>query len=460
MQADVKEVFDLPNAASRLLALQNETSSVCQESRNEAEQLLDETQREEQTSLQMLNTAREVEKAAHAAMTVAEGVMLAAEARLAAALAEEAAAIASANPIAIAAASSEVFSAQQAYQQAREAYELARQAYEAAKAHRELLDKRYDMAKQAVNLAEIMKSKLEMHCMKCLTQIAPLVEQGVLRITQAHEDLQRYHAKNTSVANLSIATVLHHSSSISQATSSLPTSSQLTLSPKSSANQSAFKQWEDYQPTPGKPIRPQELNARLNPSRDVLQGLLEARYQSDPKFREQVNSYREQAKTNRGDVETQIKRNMVGNFAEEIVKNALKPYGGVYRTQERVNLPDGSYTKPDFILHDLKVPLIVGKGEGMGVRENRSIGIEVKTGQPNYFWRQREHLETQAQGHVQCDASWTICTRDVSNLESSKQQELRSAIREAGSPIVGVLPYKAELDDACINFVFGDNNHD
>lgn len=201
VQVDVKEIFELPNAAAQLFTLQNETASACRQARNEAEQLLDETQREEQNSLQMLNVAREVEEAAHAAMTVAQGALLAAEGRLAAALAEEAAAFASANSVAIAAASAEVFSAQQAYQQAREVYELARQAYEAAKAHRELLEKRYEMAKQAVNLAELMKSKLEMHCVKCLTQIAPLVEQGISRITQAHEDLQRYHAQSPTVAN-------------------------------------------------------------------------------------------------------------------------------------------------------------------------------------------------------------------------------------------------------------------
>lgn len=441
MQAAVKEIFELPNTAAQLFTLQNETASSCREARNEAEQLLEETRREEQNSLQMLNVARQAEEAAHAAMTVAEGVMFAAEARLAAALAQEAAAIASANPVAIAAASAEVLSAQQAYQQAREAYETARQIYEAAKAHRELLERRYEMAKQAVNLAEIMKSKLEMSCVKCLTQIAPLVEQGVSRITQAHEDLQRYHSKSTSAANLSAAKVARHS-------------------PSPSANYSSFRQWENYQPTLGAPVKPQEINSRLNPPSEVLQGLLENRYQSDPKFRAQVDSYREQAKTNRADVEMQIKRNMVGSFAEEIVKNALKPYGGVYQTQERVNLPDGSYTKPDFILHDLKVPLILGRGKGMGVRENGSIGIEVKAGQPNYIWSQRAHLETQAQGHVQCDASWTICTRDVSEIEAGKQQELRTTIREAGSPIVGVLPHKDDLDAACINFVFGDSNHD
>ena len=455
MQADVKEIFDLPNVASQLFILQSETHSACQEACNEAEKLLNETQNEEKNSLQMLNFAREVEETAHVAMRAAETVMLAAEARLAAAIVEEAAAIASENPVAIASSAAEVWTAQQNYQQAREAYEIARKTYEAAKAHRELLEKRYNMAKQAVNLAEVMKTKLGASCMKCLTQIVPIVETGSSRIMQAHEDLQQYHAHNTSVANLSVAQIQNRSLRNSTQKTSDDYSEQ-----KISSNYSAFKHWENYQPTLGEPVKPQEINARLNPSKDVFQGLLENRYQCDQNFRAQVDSYREQAKTDRAEVEKKIKKNMVGNFAEEIVKNALKPYGDFYRTQEHVSLPDGSYTKPDFILHDLKVPLILGKGKGMGIRENGSIGIEVKAGQSNYIWSQREHLKTQAQGHIQCDASWTICTRDVNDIEFNKQQELRNDIREAGSPIIGFLPRKEELDSVCINFVFGDIKHD
>ena len=462
MQASVKESFELPKTASQLLNLQNETNSSVQEARNEAEQLAEETRQEEQNSLQMLNVAREIEEAAQAAMTAAEAVMFAAEARLAAALAEEAAAFASMNPAAIAAASAEVFSAQQAYETAREAYEAARQAYEAAKAHRELLEKRYEMARQAVNLAEAMKSKLEMFCTKCLTQIIPLVEQGISRITQAHADLQQYHAESTNVANLSVAEISRRSISTA-ATSETRQNFSTTAAKNSSAISSqnfsttaAFTEWANYQPTLGKPVNPEEINGRLNPSSEVLQALLKNRYETDSKFKALVDSYREQAQTNRSDVERKIKQNMAGAFAEEIVKTALKPYGEFYRTQEHVQLSDGSYTKPDFVLHGLKVPLIVGRGAGMGVRENGSIAVEVKTGQPSYLLNQRQHLEKQAQGHLSCDASWTICTRDVQKISAQNQQELRGAIRAAGSPIVGFLPYKDDLDSECIKFVFGD----
>ena len=206
MQANVKESFDLPNAAARLLSLQNETMSACRKAQSQAENCLEETHNEEQNSLQLLNAAREAEEAAQAAMNVAEGVMMAAEANLAAAVAAEATAIASMNPLAIAAASARVVSAQRAFSEAQQAYEVAKNVYEAAKAHRELLEKRYEMARQCVNLAEIMKAKLEADCFACLSKITPTVEKGTGRIYKAYEDLQKYHAENTSVADLQFPT--------------------------------------------------------------------------------------------------------------------------------------------------------------------------------------------------------------------------------------------------------------
>ena len=42
-------------------------------------------------------------------------------------------------------------------------------------------------------------------------------------------------------------------------------------------------------------------------------------------------------------------------------------------TQHRENLPDGSYTRVDMLLCGLKEPLILGKGEGMGAREEHYL---------------------------------------------------------------------------------------
>lgn len=443
MQANIKESFDLLNTASQFLNLQNETISVCRKVQNEAEKLLDETQREEENSLQMLNVAREVEEAAYAAMQVAEGVMFAAEARLAAAVAEEGMAIASGNPVAIAAATAAVVSAEQAFETARQAYETAKQAYEIAKAHRELLDKRYSMAQQCVNLARAMKAKLSANCVACISKITPLVEQGTGRIHSAYEDLQQYHSESTSVNNLATADIVRRSQNFQNAQNNF-------VDKKIPAQNYDYENWSNYTPKIGQPVKVEELHDRLNPSNEVIQGMLENLYNTDENFRSQVDSYRAEGLS----AETKIKKNMAGRLAEEIVVNALKPYGEIPQTQVKHDLSDGGYTKTDFVLKDLKVPLIFGRGEGSGVREGGDIAIEVKSGSPNYLKSQLEHIKTQAQGHANYNASWVICTRDIKNLEENFQTEYRREITSAGSPPIGMLPYKSEIDAACMKFVF------
>jgi hypothetical protein len=48
-----------------------------------------------------------------------------------------------------------------------------------------------------------------------------------------------------------------------------------------------------------------------------------------------------------------------------------------------------------------------------------------------------------------------ICTRDIHDLSPEKENELREKLRKAGSPMIGMLPRKDELDDGCIRFVKG-----
>ena len=62
-------------------------------------------------------------------------------------------------------------------------------------------------------------------------------------------------------------------------------------------------------------------------------------------------------------------------------------------------------------------------------------------------------MEKQAKGHRQCDLSCTVCSRDIKDLPPEKEQLLRSRLRDAGSPILGMLPRKSELDKDCIDFV-------
>lgn len=62
-------------------------------------------------------------------------------------------------------------------------------------------------------------------------------------------------------------------------------------------------------------------------------------------------------------------------------------------------------------------------------------------------------MEVQAKGHKLCDVSCTVCTRDINDLSPEQKEEVKSRLKAAGSPILGMLPRKSELDAHCIQFV-------
>jgi hypothetical protein len=76
-----------------------------------------------------------------------------------------------------------------------------------------------------------------------------------------------------------------------------------------------------------------------------------------------------------------------------------------------------------------------------------SAAIEIKWGRSDYLENQREHMVTQAEGHRHYDTSATLCSRDIHSAES--QGELRDSLRNAGSPLLAILPEKHQLDSAC-----------
>lgn len=94
----------------------------------------------------------------------------------------------------------------------------------------------------------------------------------------------------------------------------------------------------------------------------------------------------------------------------------------------------------------------------MGAREGSDFAVEVKSGKKEYLYDQISHMKKQAMGHKACALSCTVCTRDIKDLPPEKEQALRSAMEEVGSPLLGMLPRKEEIDQACFNFVFGDEN--
>jgi hypothetical protein len=181
-------------------------------------------------------------------------------------------------------------------------------------------------------------------------------------------------------------------------------------------------------------------------------------YDRDPQFKAAVNKYRAELSECRGAAEVHYVQNKVikefsGSYGEKLVYHALRPLAGNIKTQERTVFPDGSYTKTDIIFEDLKVPMILGKGEGMSAHVGGNIAVEVKIGQPAYIYSQKDHMVFQAGGHKDASASAVICSRDIKKLSEEKENILRSAMREAGSPIIGMLPEKNEIDSACWEIV-------
>ena len=457
MTAYVKDREHLLQTIAQLGESLESTARACQEALGEAQNLLEETQQEERNSQHLLDAAHSEEEMAHTAMIAAEGVLRAAQVRLAAAVAAETAAIASMNPAAAATAAAEIYEAQQAVQMAQEAYDTARHVYEMAKAHRELMERRCEMAGQCRHLAQTMEQLLNGQCTMRQVRLAEKAQDGIGRLQQAYGDLQEYDAKRTDahITGVSVGDFRkQHVKKISSA--EMPQKEIREASVETEQDSSDYRAWADYQPQNlTEPVGVLEIRERLTVSPRILLGHLQNRYETDENFRRKVDAYRLEAQTNRAAVEQKLRKNMAGQLAEEIVQIALSPYGAVAQTQVRHDLSDGGYTKTDFILKNIRVPLILGRGEGMGVQKGGSIAVEVKAGQEAYLRSQREHIERQVEGHEGYGASWTICTRDIKEMEERRQTEYRNALRGAGSPVLGMLPTKAELDAACIDFVFG-----
>lgn len=406
--ASVFDIKALSEAISNIAEVSDEVEHSCSNEIAESTRVYDQTVEEEKISLSMLNAAKAVE-------AVALTNMMAKEAEVAMASAEEASAISSGNPILIAAASAKLAEAIGAFNEAKAKYDET-------KAHRERLEHRYELAVKCLNIATQMLETERLKFNSIQLNFKNTSSHGLYRLSMAKSDLEKYVAR---------------------------------ISP---SVKSKVETWENWKPNKNEPVAPKQLHDRLNVDKGILQAILAYLYATDENFRNNVNSYRGQGAipAYRSEVDKKIKKNMTGRLCEEIVIRAFEPMGERVETQGRTYLDDGSYTKTDLIVKNLKVPVILGRGEGMGAREGSDLAVEVKSGQANYLYAQKEHMQKQALGHRSSALSCTVCTRDIKNLSPEKEEELRVAMIEAGSPLLGMLPTKDELDNACINFVFGD----
>lgn len=323
--------------------------------------------------------------------------------------AELASAIASGNPIAIATASTHVA---ETFAKLQSAYEE----YERAKNHRIQMEQRKELAERATSAAKELQETVRSECAARRNAIESYVETGVSRLTSARSALDDYITTDTNIAD--------------------------------------FLSWLNWVPSPNVPVTIAEINRRLNLNDEQIKHFISYLSNRHPEIREKIADYRRQLSGAKGDaerlaVQLKIRKNFSGLISEKIVEYALKPLGESSSTQSRTTFDDGKATKTDVIIYNLKIPVILGRGEGRGVPKGGSIAIEVKCGSSNYIYSQKDHMVFQAGGHKNANTSITICSRDIKDLSPEEEEKLREALREAGSPLIGMLPRKDEIDKAC-----------
>ena len=300
--------------------------------------------------------------------------------------------------------------------EAAQQLEEAQQQYEQTKELRMLRERQREQFAICVQQAQQLQEAVTTLYKTSAQQIAENAEVGRMRLQHAKYALQEYLAANPEAAR--------------------------------------FYEWLHWTPQPDKPVTPDIINSRLTLDQEQLRFFFEYLTERNPAFREKIAQYRAELNNANGDAERgeillKVRRNLSGAFAEHIVEQAFKPLGARVTTQRRTDFADGSYTKTDIVIEDLKTAVILGKGKGMAAQKGGSIAIEVKCGKASYLYNQKDHMVYQAGGHQDSDASVVICSRDIKDLSPEKEQEVRNALREAGSPIAGMLPWKEEIDEIC-----------
>ncbi len=275
---------------------------------------------------------------------------------------------------------------------------------------------------------------------------------------QTFQIINQHLAEFLSQTNSSITTVSQH---VETAQARLSTATQI-LNDYLATNPSAqaFVDYIHRQYNSGKLVTPADLEKSLNLPPDQLGHYVRYLYQTDPVFRNKVNDYRERFKNANGENEKlkvliQAKRGGSGYLAENLVGQAFKPLGKV-SMQNSTKFENGRFTKTDIIVTDLNNPVILGKGSGMSAPKGGSVAIEVKTGNSQYIYQQKEHMEFQSGGHRSSSASAVFCSKDVYDLKSEKEEELREAMRNSESPIIAILPRKKDIDVALNTFIVSD----
>lgn len=426
-QVSVGQVENLEDLVRGLLSAREALESACREQVAAAERQSAAARDEAACSEGMLEEASRAEEAAQQLLVEAQQNLESAESSLSAAESELAACEAqppdkNGNGPHCSGEAAVVAEAQAVVEAVEEVLREAVAALEHAKEGRQRMGGRVELARQASAIAERALEESKAECAARFAAVDQSVDVAAGRLSAAQEALNAYLATTPSAAQ--------------------------------------FHAWLHWNPAQhGAPVTPDALRDRMNLSAEQRTLLQEYLYDRNPTYRGLVDKYRGEWANAKGDVERNIvdrkvRINLSGEFAEQLARYALAPLGGHIETQGRTFVGDkGRYTKTDLIVRDLRVPVVWGRGEGMGAPVGGSMAFEFKCGKADYLYSEKNHMMFQAEGHKKADAHCTLCSRDIHDLAPEKEKELRDALRTAGSPMVGMLPRKNEIDQSCLAFV-------
>ena len=426
-QVSIGQVENLEDLARGLQAVREALETSCREQIAVAERQCEEAREEAQNSASMLESAVQQGQAAKQEVDSAQQVLDSSQSSHGSAQSSLSSCLSQPNDEERTSPDctneySTVADAKAAVEQAQSMLEQAITALELASENRQTMEQRADLVKQAQAMAEQTLEQAQQECNTRLATVDQAIEIGTARLNAAQRALDVYLGTNPPAAE--------------------------------------FLAWLKWNPVQiGRPVTPDTLRDRMNLSSEQRRLFQEYLYDRNPSYRRQVDKYRHQWATARGDAERNIvarkaRIHLSGEFGEQMARHALAPLGGRIETQGRTFVGDnGRYTKTDLLVTDLRVPVILGRGEGIGAPVGGSIAFEVKCGKAEYLYSQKDHMVFQAEGHKQADAQCTLCSRDIHDLSPEKEKELRDAMREAGSPLVGMLPRKNEIDQSCLDFI-------
>lgn len=432
-QVSIGQVENLEDLIRGLESVREALETACREQVAAADRQCAEAREETQNSENMLEQASQAEQAAHQALAEAQQSLESAGNALSAA--ESALSVCEAQPPDeegdgpdCSGEEASVAEAQAVADAAQGAVEEARAATEKAAEDRQRMEQRVERAKQALSMAEQASDRVQQECTSRMQDVGNSIDTGKSRLASAQRALDAYLATNPPATH--------------------------------------FHEWLHWHPKQGTPITPDVIRDRLNLSREEQRLLQEYLYDRNPGYRNMVDKFRGEWGGAKGDVERNIvnrsaRIHLCGTYAEHLARHALAPLGGNIETQGRTLVgDDGRYTKTDLIVTDLRVPVVLGRGEGMGAPVGGSLAFEVKCGKADYLYAQKDHMLFQAEGHKQADAHCTLCSRDIHDLPPEKEKELRDALRAAGSPLVGMMPAKNDIDHSCLAFIQPDKEGD